>query len=99
MVDIFAITTVLSMQIIVFRNARHIFDIIIYADHSFDTQYVAFTFIFCNSSKVCKLSRNLKFALFPLAMVWNFFVLRTIRLIGYLTHKQTGWGTREKVEL
>jgi cellulose synthase/poly-beta-1,6-N-acetylglucosamine synthase-like glycosyltransferase len=97
----FAITTVLSMQIIVFFVTQGTFLTLLFMliiplilNMLLSLSYFAI------HREGMQIKQKFKiFALFPLAMVWNFFVLRTIRLIGYLTHKQTGWGTREKVEL
>ncbi|MFD2305439.1 glycosyltransferase [Enterococcus termitis] len=39
------------------------------------------------------------FFAFPFTVLWAIFILSPVRLWGYLTHKNTGWGTRDKIEL
>jgi len=44
-------------------------------------------------------SQVLTVALFPVAALWAFFVLRAIRWYGIATCRKTGWGTRQEVEV
>lgn len=50
-------------------------------------------------SDVSLRSQLLTLAMFPLAALWAFFVLRGIRWYGIATCWKTGWGTRQSVEV
>lgn len=39
------------------------------------------------------------FLAFPFTVLWAIFVLSPVRIWGYITHRNTGWGTRDKIEL
>ncbi|MGG5340621.1 glycosyltransferase [Enterococcus sp. AZ192] len=48
---------------------------------------------------LAKRDKWIVFCAFPFTVLWMVFVLSPVRIWGYITHKNTGWGTRNKIEL
>lgn len=44
-------------------------------------------------------SQIITFLLSPVAIIWSIFILRPLRLYGMVTCLNTGWGTRQSVEI
>ncbi|GGC80013.1 glycosyltransferase [Enterococcus wangshanyuanii] len=72
--------------------------ILLLAPLAFSAVY-SLSYISIPRNDLAKRDKWIVFCAFPFTVLWMVFVLSPVRVWGYITHKNTGWGTRNKIEL
>ncbi|WP_430598371.1 glycosyltransferase [Enterococcus sp. AZ177] len=74
------------------------FPLILIAPLAFSAVY-SLAYLSIPRNDLAKRDKWIVFFAFPFTVLWAIFVLSPVRIWGYITHRNTGWGTRDKIEL